>query len=64
MAIFGGQVPTELKAMELLQGCTWAFKEKTAEITRLFEAETSCESYELLLQTQRDGEEQGEKDTV
>lgn len=50
--------------MELLQGCTWAFKEKTAEITRLFEAETSCESYELLLQTQRDGEEQGEKDTV
>lgn len=38
------------------------FERKTAEITRLFEAETSCESYELLSQTQRDEEEQGEKE--
>lgn len=45
-------------------GVHLGFQRKNAEITRLFEAETSCESYELLLQTQRNGEEQGEKDTV
>ena len=38
-----------------LDHCVLDFQRKTAEVTRLLETETSCESYELLLQTEGGG---------